>query len=280
MKANVPKVPGAPSREEISQHEASGHAVHRTWCVHCTRARGTTNPHASDSERKRDESALPEIHLDYFFLGKDPVESAEADVMPHLVARDTQTKRVWATSVPQKGVHEFSVHWLSMVIRESGWRKLVLFSDNEFSLVALKQKVLESLRDVEIHLKESPTSTRAENAPANGIAESAVREVKRTVRAMLSDLELKLGEQIDPNHPILAWIARHAAFLMTRFRMGPDGKSAYERSMGRPWRRPTIVLGEESCSSQLVLCAGEAVWNQGCLWEDTLALQAETQTSW
>ena len=58
------------------------------------------------------------------------------------------------------------------------------------------------------------------------------------IRAILSDLESKLKSKIDPNHSMLTWIARHAAFLLTRFRIGDDGKSAYQRAVGREWRRP------------------------------------------
>ena len=101
------------------------------------------------------------------------------------------------------------------------------------------------MKDVEITLKESPTSVNEEDAPSNGYAECAVREVKRMIRAILSDLESKLKSKIDPNHSMLTWIARHAAFLLTRFRIGDDGKSAYQRAVGREWRRPTVVFGEQ-----------------------------------
>ena len=43
----------------------------------------------------------------------------------------------------------------------------------------------------------------------------------------------------------LSWVARHSAFLLTRFRIGEDGKSAYQRALGREWRRPTVVFGEQ-----------------------------------
>ena len=122
---------------------------------------------------------------------------------------------------------------------------MCLFSDNENAMKALKLKASEEVKGVEFDLRECPTSTEHENAPANGVAEAAVKEVKRMVRAILSELETKLKIEVGVDHPILAWIARHAAFLMTRFRIGEDGKSAYERTLGRPWRRPTIVFGEQ-----------------------------------
>ncbi|CAE7515888.1 unnamed protein product [Symbiodinium natans] len=241
QRAIVPKSPDQPTADQIAQHEASGHAVHRSWCVHCQRARKMVNPHYR-IRRAELETSLPTLHMDYFFLGK---EKQEDDVMPRLVVRCDKTQRTWATSLPEKGTHAYNVTWLASVIREAGWKRMCLFSDNEHALRALKLKASEEVQNVVFDLRESPTSTEHENAPSNGIAEAAVREVKRMVRAILSELETKLKIEVGVDHPILAWIARHAAFLMTRFRIGEDGKSAYERTLGRPWRRPTIVFGEQ-----------------------------------
>ena len=241
QRAVVPKSPDQPTADQIAQHEASGHAVHRSWCVHCQRARKMTNPHYK-VRRAELETSLPTLHMDYFFLGKDKQED---DVMPHLVVRCDKTRRTWATSLPEKGTHPYNVTWLAGIIREAGWKKMCLFSDNENAMKALKLKASEEVKGVEFDLRECPTSTEHENAPANGVAEAAVKEVKRMVRAILSELETKLKIEVGVDHPILAWIARHAAFLMTRFRIGEDGKSAYERTLGRPWRRPTIVFGEQ-----------------------------------
>ena len=241
QRAVVPKSPDQPTADQIAQHEASGHAVHRSWCVHCQRARKMINPHYK-IRRAELETSLPTLHMDYFFLGKDKQED---DVMPHLVVRCDKTNRTWATSLPEKGTHPYSVTWLAGIIREAGWKKMCLFSDNENAMKALKLKASEEVKGVEFDLRECPTSTEHENAPSNGVAEAAVKEVKRMVRAILSELETKLKIEVGVDHPILAWIARHAAFLLTRFRIGEDGKSAYERTLGRPWRRPTIVFGEQ-----------------------------------
>ena len=239
-KVNVPLGPSQPTAREIAEHEASGHAVHRSWCVHCMRARGNVQSHPRTV--RSGEGEVPTLHADYFFLGSD---GEREDIMPHLVVRCDRTRRTWATSLPQKGVHPFNTNWFCSIVREAGWKRMILFSDGEPALVALKQAVVENMRDVEITLKESPTSVNEENAPSNGYAECAVREVKRMIRATLSDLESKLQLKIDPNHSILTWIARHAAFLLTRFRIGDDGKSAYQRAVGREWRRPTVVFGEQ-----------------------------------
>ena len=51
--------------------------------------------------------------------------------------------------------------------------------------------------------------------------------------------------EIPDAHPVLTWLARHANFLMSRFRInGHDGKTGYERLKGRKWRRPVVMFGE------------------------------------
>ena len=166
---------------------------------------------------------LPTLHMDYFYLSS--ANSEDEDVMPHLVVRCDKTRRTWATALPQKGVHAFNVDWLCSIVREAGWKKMILFSDNEPAKKALKQAVVEAMTDLELNLQESPTSANQENAASNGTAESAVREVKRMIRAILSELETKTGQKFNADHHLLAWIARHAAFLLTRFRIGEDGKA-------------------------------------------------------
>ena len=55
----------------------------------------------------------------------------------------------------------------------------------------------------------------------------------------------RVERAVEPGHSMLAWIARHAAFLLTRVRIRDDGKSANQRAVAREWRRPTFVFGEQ-----------------------------------
>ena len=96
------------------------------------------------------------------------------------------------------------------------------------------------MNECEIHLAE----TGRDDHQANGFIEVAVRELKRQVRALLSEVQSNLRFDISVTHPSLMWIRRHAAFLLTRFRVGPDGKTACERTFGRSWRTPMIRFGE------------------------------------
>ena len=70
---------------------------------------------------------------------------------------------------------------------------MILFSDNEPAMKALKQAVVEAMKDLELTLQESPTSAGHENAPSNGTAESAVREVKRMMGRLHTNVHLDVN---------------------------------------------------------------------------------------
>ena len=235
-KAIVKRDPKQPTRDEIELHEATGHVSHRSWCLHCQRARATAQGHRRNQELDEPEGQMPTLSLDYCYMNDGEEERA----LPCLLVKCHRTKRYWANTLPAKGTDPFAVARLKGVVNEAGFKQVLLKSDGEPAIVALKQKVKEDLRDVEIHLTEVPV----EDHRANGFIEVGVRELKRQVRAILSDLQDRLGFEIDPTHPCLVWLARHAAFLLTRFRVGTDGKTAYERTYGRSWRTPLVRYGE------------------------------------
>ena len=57
--------PKAPTAEERKEHELT-HLPFRSWCRHCIRGRGKEE---SCPRKVRDENDIPEVHLDYMFMG-------------------------------------------------------------------------------------------------------------------------------------------------------------------------------------------------------------------
>jgi len=89
----LPRLPAEPSAREVAEHEATGHAVYRSWCRHCVAAKGRSHAHTS-----KEEGELPEVGVDYGFFGR----GAE-DTMPSLCVRDRQTGSLAATVIDNKG---------------------------------------------------------------------------------------------------------------------------------------------------------------------------------
>eukprot|EP00971_Amphidinium_carterae_P002754 54423-Amphidinium_carterae.4 len=64
------------------------------------------------------------------------------------------------------------------------------------------------------------------------------------VRTLKTATEARYGRVIEASNCPLAWMPRHCADLLTRFRKYADGKTAVQRLTGRKWGRPSVVFGE------------------------------------
>eukprot|EP00959_Pyramimonas_sp_CCMP1952_P163960 3428093-Pyramimonas_sp.AAC.1 len=99
-------------------------------------------------------------------------DDVDANTLPMLVLKDKKIKIYAASAIPKKGVEPYSVRFYAGALKELGWKKCILQSDGELSLVALKQAASDALPALECIPRESPVGDHA----ANGDAESAVRE--------------------------------------------------------------------------------------------------------
>ena len=59
--------PHEPTADERHEHELT-HLSFRSWCRHCIRGRGKEE---SSQRTKRDEGGIPEVHMDYMFMGEE-----------------------------------------------------------------------------------------------------------------------------------------------------------------------------------------------------------------
>ena len=133
-----------------------------------------------------------------------------------MIAKDTSNKLHWSMTLPSKGANEYSTKLLTEMVRETGHKEIQLGSDNEPASLALNGEVVKALPDVKLTPVEAQTGDHRSNCEA----EVAVKEVKRQCRAILSTLEEKMKMKISDMHSIMAWIPRHAGFLMSRLRFG------------------------------------------------------------
>ena len=229
---NLPSV-YQPTRSEYLDHCVT-HYPFRAWCKHCLEGRGREFGH--DTHRGiKDARACPVISFDYAFIGdqgdvttQEGLEAAGEGAAKVLVIRDS--KSVFAHVVPAKGVDEkgFAVDSLVSDVKWLGYSKVTLKSDNEPAIVKL---LSEALRELRIQGLEQ---TMQEHSPeydpqANGSAEVGVKLVKGHFRTIRSCIETRLGYRIPVRHPLMAWMIRHAAHLVTWCAKGHDGQTAYQR---------------------------------------------------
>ena len=73
------RAPHEPTKEEIEEHYASGHANYRAWCPHCVAGKGKAEAHR-ELQAERDH-AVPTVSCDYMFMG---TEKGRAETAPQL----------------------------------------------------------------------------------------------------------------------------------------------------------------------------------------------------
>eukprot|EP00435_Cladocopium_sp_Y103_P036193 s510_g9.t1 len=237
----APKVlrgPKSPTEQEIEEHEAAGRVTFRSWCGHCVRAKGLHERHSRVDAVEKADRAFPVVGIDYFWYGQDDQEREHE--LPSLQVKDEHSGMMWSSVVPAKGADQFAVDFLLGVLTECGYKRIILKSDNEPAIKALKSKVQQAAT-CEVVLEEGKTGDK----PSTGSVEVSVRETKRQCRAMKSALLEKMDIEIPDRHPIWTWLSRHANFLISRYRVGEDGRTPDERLKGKKWRRPMVVFGEQ-----------------------------------
>ena len=119
------------------------------------------------------------------------------------------------------------------------YRKAILQSDGEPSIVVLKTATLLASPFVELVLRESPVGERA----TNRVAESSMREVKRQTRTLKFALQTRVGKFVGSDST-LKWIPTMASDAVSFSRIGRDDFTA-EITMKR------MKLFRSSCSSWL-----------------------------
>ena len=173
-----------PSKEEVELHDLT-HLPYRSWCPHCVKGKAERRHHR---KRLRSRiSSIPGISVDYIWLkGKKGDGDDENKGNPILVMRCSQSKLTWSKVVLRKGVEPYSVKFACDMMAFSGHRKVILKSDGESSITALKDAI-KATCDVSMGVEVSPMG----DSQANGEVERAIQTVQGQVRTMKSALDSK-----------------------------------------------------------------------------------------
>ena len=233
IKCKICVDPVKPSKEEKERHEAMGHVQYRNWCPACVRGRGQNTPHRSCD---RSESELPLVSMDYFFAGEEDNPTATM-----IAVKDSKSKAIHAYLVEAKGTCDPKIaKRIARWVESLGYKRVAMRTDRENSIVAV-QDMVQQEAGMEIVPENSPKG----ESQSNGPAESAVRELAGMVRTLKDSIETKTGEKIDKRSAMLAWIVEHAGNMITRYRVGKDGKTAYQRLKGKAPSNKVSPLGEK-----------------------------------
>jgi glutaredoxin len=147
-RAVIRRVECRPEQSEVDEHNVS-HIPFRSWCAHCVRGKAVNRGHS----RRQVASEVPIVSIDYAYVNEDGEKrkerkerekrgeegvDGESRGMPMIVIHDSMSKYVASEIVPEKGLNEYAVRRLAQIINRFGYRRIIIKSDQEPSIVALK----------------------------------------------------------------------------------------------------------------------------------------------
>ena len=98
---------------------------------------------------------------------------------------------------------------------------------------------------IEVPVVAVPELTHPGESASNGLAERSVGILEDYVRTLLLALKVNLGCNIDIEHPIVDGVVGHASYLLTKYQLGNDTKTAYGRRHGKETREIICQFGRE-----------------------------------
>ena len=151
-------------------------------------------------------------------------------------------QRRWRhTLLPYKGGDlEWAVKQAGRDLIKWGIRgDVILKCDQEEALKDFVNE-LTKLRNAILGVRTIVEHSPVRESQSNGFIEAGVKTVEGMVRTMKLNF---LHECIEVDHPIFYWLVEHAADVSTKFQKGVDGKTAYERLKGKPYRGEILEFG-------------------------------------
>ena len=189
---------------------------------------------------------MPTISMDYqeFDIvaeeGQQEEDTARLNVKT-IVIKDEPTMTVSSYTVRQKGPGDnWVVKKIAKDMSERGRTKVILKSDGEPAMIAMQEATQKAREGQQIILNNPP----AYNPEPNGACEKAVQDVNGHTRCLKLGLESRIKSSIGDSDAIMEWIIPHSAHLISKYSVGHDGMTPYERLTGKKWRRPICEIGD------------------------------------
>ncbi|CAE7599013.1 unnamed protein product, partial [Symbiodinium necroappetens] len=206
--AHPQALPVRPDPATVALHELT-HIPRMDWCESCQATRSREDSHST----KPPVREQPVVSMDFMFnrTGDDKPEP-EHPMQTHLVVVDQNTKFVLCIPVQSKGSLKVAVEEIVKLTSSLGYTKLTLRADSEPAMVQLTNLV-------KIARSRLGFATTVEFAPPDSSEHQGLRAER----------------YID--------IVRHAAFLLSRFRVHSDGCTSFELVHGRKYEAKLAPFG-------------------------------------
>ena len=227
-----------PTDRERREHEASGHNPYRSWCSCCVDGRAAAEGHFRADPEEPTDANVGEVHFDYCVLRSKPTDDAAVN----LVGVDKSSDAVLAHVVPQKGsVWKWVASQLDRDVKRWGYYgRVVIKSDGENAAKELMEELARKRASVGATVVEQ---SKPYDSKSNGRAENTERRLESQARTLKLAVERACRMELDVQSPAFAWLVLHSADVLTKFSLGKDGRTPYERLKGKRYHGMMVPFG-------------------------------------
>ena len=247
----VIKAPPKMTKEEWDKHQVT-HTPYSPSCRHCVADRAVRYRHPRKRKHKHlvpdvdgSHEGPVKVSMDYMYLSeRTKDEKDNNNNPPQLVVVDHRFGRVWAHRVPNKGVWG-KAEWVpKRIIQDlinNGMQniRIQIKTDKEPAMINI-QTAMQELHPDRIIPSNSPVG----ESESNGRVENAIRRVQEKIRALRHHVEANIKCQTFEGAFVMAWMVRWSAELISKYVVGDDGRTPYERLRKEDCVTPFVPFGE------------------------------------
>ena len=160
--------------------------------------------------------------------------------MPFLAASESEHGAIHANFIQSKGSKDkYTMMSFQNWIKDLGHPKIELKCDQEPSTIDVRNELINICKSTQLVPFASPEGSKG----SLGSGERAHLTVGGIARSIKSALEIRIGKNrkpdvgnhgqekskftLGPEHVLIPWLIRHAAFCANRFQVKANGKTAY-----------------------------------------------------
>ena len=236
------KTPKLPTKHEQEIH-ALTHIPFADWCQSCVATRSREDVRKEDDRSDKKDRGKNLISFDFVFSFTEG-EDEERQWGTALYVADSETKAVLCIPVVAKGsasLKQVTEELMRFSMAVGGTQGVIFQSDPERST----RQILRAVQHARAQLGMN-TETRVSGVGQHasvGQAERTVQSVRRLANTLRALAEQKAGFKITGSAHCYPWSFRHAAWLLTRYRM-INGNTSYESMTGRRYEGKVVLWGE------------------------------------
>lgn len=258
VKVPMVRNPHEPTQGEVGRHNLT-HANFKPWGPHCQAGLAQRDKHMRKDPKKKSytkrkangDADVPDIEAEEgsvmkLSMGYMKFGSKDDHTIPYSLALVHHNDGgFFAHSTPSKGIQGESYWCAKRVAKDIDGcgakdAKVQVMNDQEPAIVALQEEVRQLRRS-----KTFCVNSIVGESESNGRVENAIRQVQAKVRTLRSFIGSKLKTKIDLNSAFGTWLIRHSAEILTKFKVGTGGKTAWRRRRGEDCDKPLAICGEK-----------------------------------